>query len=102
MTVSRDGEGATGALGISSPNPRRSPNVIVALCFAALICDGYDLVVYGATVPSLLGYERWGLTAIEAGAIGSLTLVGMLIGALASGAASGRFGPRRLFLGSMV
>ncbi|BAH51053.1 MFS transporter [Rhodococcus opacus] len=102
MTVSRDAESASGAVGSSSTGRHRSSNVIVALCFAALICDGYDLVVYGATVPSLLGYEPWGVTAMEAGAIGSFTLVGMLIGALASGAASGRFGPRRLFLGSMV
>ncbi|RYF54799.1 MAG: MFS transporter, partial [Comamonadaceae bacterium] len=95
-------ESGIGAVGGSVSGTRRSPGVIVALCFAALICDGYDLVVYGATVPSLLAYEPWGLTAMEAGAIGSFTLVGMLVGALASGAVSGRFGPRRLFLGSMV
>ncbi|GEM31276.1 MFS transporter [Nocardia neocaledoniensis NBRC 108232] len=80
---------------------RRSVKVLVALCFAALVCDGYDLVVYGATVPSLLDYEPWSLTANQVGVIGSYTLMGMLVGAVSSGALAARFGARRVYLGSL-
>ncbi|MEU7817139.1 aromatic acid/H+ symport family MFS transporter [Pseudonocardia sp. NPDC049154] len=77
----------------------RAPGAaVVAICFAVVILDGYDLVVYGTVVPSLLQYEPWGLTAAEAGLIGSLALVGMAVGALSSGWLTDRLGRRRLVL----
>ncbi|MEV0367336.1 MFS transporter [Nocardia fusca] len=80
----------------------RSRAWITALCFVIIVFDGYDLVVYGATVPSLLAYEPWQLSAGQAGAIGSYALVGMLLGALASGWFAPRIGARRIVLGSLV
>ncbi len=80
----------------------RSGASIVALCFAIIVFDGYDLVVYGATVPSLLAYEPWQLTAGQAGAIGSYALVGMLLGALLSGWLAPRIGARAIILGSLI
>jgi AAHS family benzoate transporter-like MFS transporter len=71
---------------------------VIAICFAVVILDGYDLVVYGTLVPSLLAYEPWGLTAAGAGLIGSLALVGMAVGALCSGWLTDRLGRRRLVL----
>ena len=53
-----------------------------------IIADGYVLIVYGAVVPDLLGYQEWSLTPAEAGHIGSMTLIGMLIGALTVGTLS--------------
>ncbi|MCE0764653.1 aromatic acid/H+ symport family MFS transporter [Pseudonocardia kujensis] len=77
----------------------RAPGAaVVAICFAVVILDGYDLVVYGTVVPSLLQYTPWGLTAAEAGLIGSLALVGMAVGALSSGWLTDRLGRRRLVL----
>ncbi|WP_433506587.1 MFS transporter [Pseudonocardia halophobica] len=77
----------------------RAPGAaVVAICFAVVILDGYDLVVYGTVVPSLLQYAPWGLTAAEAGLIGSLALVGMAVGALSSGWLTDRLGRRRLVL----
>lgn len=71
----------------------RAPGAaVVAICFAVVILDGYDLVVYGTVVPSLLQYGPWGLTAAEAGLIGSLALVGMAVGALSSGWLTDRLG----------
>ncbi|WP_328348400.1 aromatic acid/H+ symport family MFS transporter [Streptomyces violaceus] len=60
--------------------------------------DGYDLIVYGATVPALMKYEPWGLTPPEAGVIGSYALVGMLVGALVAGAVTDAVGRRKVLL----
>ncbi|MEN0135374.1 MAG: aromatic acid/H+ symport family MFS transporter [Rhodococcus sp. (in: high G+C Gram-positive bacteria)] len=75
---------------------------VVAICFAAIIFDGYDLIIYGSTIPALLTYEPWSLTRIEAGAIGSYALLGMFFGAVAAGTLTDRFGRRRLFLGCLI
>lgn len=80
-------------------NRRRFTSLwVVAICWATVIFDGYDLVVYGAVVPSLLQYREWALTPEEAGAIGAYALVGMLIGALVAGALTDAFGRRKIIL----
>ncbi|MGW0825937.1 MFS transporter [Streptomyces sp. NPDC002845] len=63
-----------------------------------ILFDGYDLIVYGAVVPTLLRYEPWGLTPTEAGLIGSYALVGMLVGALVAGAVTDLVGRRKVLL----
>ncbi|PXY35443.1 MFS transporter [Prauserella flavalba] len=68
------------------------------ICFIAVVFDGYDLVVYGTTIPALLEYEPWGLDAAEAGMIASYALIGMLLGTLISGFATDLLGRRKLFL----
>ncbi|MFI7017191.1 MFS transporter [Streptomyces sp. NPDC050164] len=79
-------------------NPRRPELLVTGLCFAVIVFDGYDLIVYGASVPALLQYEPWGLTPAMAGVIGSYALVGMLIGALLAGALTDVVGRRRVML----
>jgi AAHS family benzoate transporter-like MFS transporter len=81
---------------------RRSPLLVVALCFAVIVLDGYDLMIFGAIVPVLLEYQAWGLGASEVGIIGSLTTFGMLVGALLVGTLSDIFGRRRVFLISTI
>lgn len=54
--------------------------------FAAMliiIFDGYDLIIYGVTLPFLM--EQWSLTPISGGMVASVTLVGMMIGAILFG-----------------
>lgn len=80
----------------------RAAVAAVGLCFGAIVFDGYDLIVYGSVVPELLQYEPWGLTAAEVGAIGSYALVGMFLGAIASGALTDLIGRRRLFIISLT
>lgn len=81
--------------------PRRR-YLIVAICFVAIIFDGYDLIVYGSTIPALLDYEPWALTRTEVGAIGSYALLGMFFGAITAGTLTDRFGRRALFLGCLI
>jgi MFS transporter, AAHS family, benzoate transport protein len=81
---------------------RRSPLLVVALCFAVIVLDGYDLMIFGAIVPVLLEYQAWELDASEVGIIGSLTTFGMLVGALLVGTLSDIFGRRRVFLISTI
>lgn len=77
---------------------RRSGLVVVVLCFLTIVFDGYDLIVYGSAVPSLLAEPGWGLGPAQVGAIGSYALVGMLIGALGAGVLTDRIGRRRIML----
>jgi MFS family permease len=71
------------------------PFLVLGLCFATIVFDGYDLIVYGSVVPELLQYEPWGLTPQRVGSIGSLALAGMLIGALGVGALTDLVGRRK-------
>ena len=83
----------------TAPAQHTSRFVPVALCCATIIVDGYDLVVYGTVVPTLVGGQaEWTLSAAEAGRIGSYALIGMLIGALVIGTVTDLVGRRRIML----
>ncbi len=73
---------------------RRVP--VVALCFAALAFEGYDLVSYGSVLPQLLASDDWHIGPEMAGLIGTLTVIGMLIGSLLSGGLADYVGRRVL------
>ncbi len=75
----------TGLSNHSKTKIKKSPAIVIALAFIVLVFDGYDLVVYGTIVKSILAYEAWGLTTAETGSINSLALVGMAIGSLTVG-----------------
>lgn len=77
--------------------------LVVALCSATIIIDGYDLIVYGTVVPTLLGGgAEWTLTKPQAGAIGAYALVGMLIGAIGIGTITDLVGRRRIMIGCIT
>jgi MFS transporter, AAHS family, benzoate transport protein len=86
----------------SSALPRRSPTFVVLICFVSIVFDGYDLVVYGATIPPILAYQEWAVTPEQAGAIGSYALMGMLIGTLTVGAITDILGRRKIMLFSIA
>lgn len=79
---------------------RRSIAWVVLLSAAALVFDGYDLVVYGTVVPVLLAdpSHLGTVTPARAGTLGSYALVGVLVGALAAGAVGDRIGRRKVML----
>ncbi|AZZ80722.1 MFS transporter [Gordonia alkanivorans] len=88
----------------TSPEHRRSVLWIVTLAAVAIVFDGYDLVVYGTVLPTLLEDpgQLGSLTPATAGALGSYALVGVMIGALAAGAFGDRVGRRRMMLFNIV
>lgn len=75
---------------------------VVGICFAAIVFDGYDLIVYGSVVPALLEHPDWDLTPQQVGVIGSYALLGMFLGAITAGTLADRFGRRKLFIGCVV
>ena len=86
----------------SATTDRTQRFIVLGLCFATIVFDGYDLIVYGSTVPALLDYGPWGLTPGRVGNIASLGLAGMLFGALGVGALTDRIGRRKVLLGCLV
>ncbi|MFL1592219.1 aromatic acid/H+ symport family MFS transporter [Rhodococcus ruber] len=88
----------------TSTQHRRSVTWIVALATAALVFDGYDLVVYGTILPILMKdpTQLGAVSAEQAGVLGSYALIGVLIGALLAGAFGDRVGRRKLTLISIT
>ncbi len=87
----------------SAPPARRTAGLwVVAICMVTIVFDGYDLIVYGAVVPSLLQDPEWAVSPAQAGHIGSYALMGMVIGTLAVGALTDIVGRRKIMLGSII
>ncbi len=64
--------------------------LVMCLCALLLIFDGYDLFIYGVVLPVIMA--EWGLTPMQAGALGSYALFGMMFGALIFGTLADRIG----------
>lgn len=67
--------------------------MVMCLCGMLLIFDGYDLFIYGAVLPVLM--KEWGLTPVQAGALGSYALFGMMFGAFIFGPLADRIGRKK-------
>lgn len=85
----------------ASPLPSRSAWTVV-LCWITVLLEGYDLVVLGAIIPTLLKTHHLGMTAGDATTIATLSLVGVAIGAVSAGPLADRFGRRLVLIGSVV
>jgi MFS transporter, AAHS family, benzoate transport protein len=86
----------------SGPAVERDRRVTLALCWAVLILEAYDIVVFGAAVPALLGVAEWGLGEREIGLLGSVAPVGMLFGALLAGPFADSRGRRPVLVSGVV
>ena len=71
--------------GIRDDRVNAATVLVVVVCWLAIIFEGYDLIVYGTVVPSLLHDKAWSLNPAQAGALGSYAVIGMLFGALIVG-----------------
>ena len=80
----------------------RSRTIVYFICWLSLIADGYDLYVYGTTLPAIIGQEPFNITPAQAGTVGSLALVGMLIGSLVVGMLTDKLGRRRILICSVL
>ncbi|WP_227551619.1 MFS transporter [Metabacillus sediminilitoris] len=63
-------------------------------CVYALAFDGFDIAMYGVGLPLMM--EDFGLTVVEAGAVGSYTLVGMMLGAFIFGPLADAVGRKKV------
>ncbi len=64
--------------------------VVFAFAFLGLLVDGADLMFLSFSLSHLKA--EFGLTNVEAGSLGSITLAGMVVGGLFSGWAADRYG----------
>ncbi|KAB2905542.1 MAG: MFS transporter [Burkholderiaceae bacterium] len=67
--------------------------MVMWLCALLLVFDGYDLFIYGVVLPVLM--KEWGLTPVQAGALGSYALFGMMFGAFIFGPLADRIGRKK-------
>lgn len=82
----------------SAQTPTRAARWVVPLCWAAVLLDGFDLVVLGSVLPVLLDEGVWGLTPASASVASTVGLVGMMVGALAIGTITDLIGRRKVLL----
>ncbi|MET8772745.1 aromatic acid/H+ symport family MFS transporter [Streptomyces sp. NPDC004658] len=95
--ASSDASGTTAGTGTAGRN-----RWTVVLCWITVLLEGYDLVVLGAIIPTLLKTRHLGMTAGDATTVATLSLVGVAIGAVLVGPLADRLGRRLLLIGSVV
>ncbi|HZH60942.1 MAG TPA: MFS transporter, partial [Metabacillus sp.] len=66
------------------------------LFFIVMSFDGYDMVIYGATLPVL--FEALKMDPAQAGLIGSCALVGAAVGALLFGFMADKIGRKKVII----
>jgi AAHS family benzoate transporter-like MFS transporter len=87
----------------ASVNPReRYAGWVAPLCWLAVALEGFDLVVLGVVLPSLLKYPGWGLNPNSASLISVVGLVGVMVGALSIGPISDVIGRRKTMLLTVI
>jgi MFS transporter, AAHS family, benzoate transport protein len=84
----------------SSVGPR--DGWVAPLCWMAVALEGYDLVVLGVVIPSLLKYPAWDLTPSTATTISVVGLIGVMVGAMTVGAVTDIIGRRKTMLASVI
>lgn len=95
---------------VKSPEPstlaRQKSTVrwVVAIAAIALIFDGYDLVVYGTIVSTLLSdpTQLGEIGPATAGVLGSWALFGVMVGALVTGAVGDYLGRRKIMITGII
>nr|WP_271213373.1 aromatic acid/H+ symport family MFS transporter [Rhodococcus wratislaviensis] len=87
-----------------STKHRASVMWVLVITTTAIVFDGYDLVVYGTVLPVLTRdpSQLGAISPQQAGALGSYALVGVMVGALASGAVGDYLGRRRMMLVNII
>jgi MFS transporter, AAHS family, benzoate transport protein len=84
-------------------NPReRYAGWVAPLCWLAVALEGFDLVVLGVVLPSLLTDKAWGLTPNTASLVSVVGLLGVMVGALVVGTVSDYIGRRQTMLWTVI
>lgn len=69
---------------------------VLAWCIVLILFDGYDLALLGAIIPSL--HLEWEVSTTILGFVGSLTLIGSLIGSLICGVVADKIGRKNIIV----
>lgn len=87
-----------------SPQHRKTVYTVLTIVGLAILFDGYDLVIYGAVLPTLIAesHHIGELTPVVAGTLGSYTMIGVLIGAFSAGAVGDRIGRRKVMITAII
>ena len=90
-------------MGVDVVNPReRYAGWVAPLCWLAVALEGFDLVVLGVVLPSLLAEKAWGLTPNTASLVSVVGLLGVMVGALVVGTVSDYIGRRQTMLWTVI
>ena len=81
---------------VSSSKFNRFHLLVFIWCFYAIGFDGFDIAMYGVGLPWMM--EEWNLSALQAGAVGSYSLFGMMIGALVLAPVADKFGRKNVII----
>ncbi|MDK6259368.1 aromatic acid/H+ symport family MFS transporter [Corynebacterium frankenforstense] len=84
--------GTTTRRRVADQTPRRAIFPVVGVLWIAAMFDGFDLVILGTVLPSMLEDPEWHLTAGQATQITTAGLVGMMFGAMTAGWLTDHFG----------
>lgn len=87
---------------MSTSSPDRRTAWPVWLCWFAMVLDGFDLVVLGTVIPTLIATGDLGFDAVGATFAATISLVGVGLGALFIAPLADRFGRRRLLIGCVA
>jgi AAHS family benzoate transporter-like MFS transporter len=71
---------------------------VAPLCWAAVLLDGFDLVVLGTVIPVLVKGHVFGFTDASATTIATAGLIGMTIGAMTIGTVTDYLGRRKVMI----
>lgn len=74
--------------------------LVFSMCLLAVIFDGYDMNVYGTTLPSIM--KELALNPTQTGFLASIALAGMIFGAIFFGMLSDRIGRKKVLLIGMA
>ncbi|KAA9027014.1 MFS transporter [Niallia endozanthoxylica] len=75
---------------VSASKFNRFHLLVFVWCFYLIGFDGYDIAMYGVGLSSMMA--EWNLTPMQAGAVGSYSLIGMMLGALVLSPLADKFG----------
>jgi AAHS family 4-hydroxybenzoate transporter-like MFS transporter len=73
---------------------------LVAMCFLVVVADGMDVAIMGFVTPSIL--QEWDISRPAFGIVISAAPFGLVIGALAAGPSSDRFGRKIVLTASVL
>lgn len=90
--------------GWQSAKHRTTVYMVLVVVGISILFDGYDLVIYGAVLSTLLEdpTQIGALSPAVAGTLGSYAMIGVMIGALSAGAVGDRLGRRKVMLTAIV